>query len=243
MTAVAPGPDGAVSPEDPRLDAVAHRCFDGAHTLVVGPAAGCARIEVRGEAIYSCPNDGWAGAPVRIVRLGDPLVRLKVLPRCEGCAGVSPTAQVLRMLAFEGPSHAPISHCESCDDTNVYRVGDEVVGFARSSDALGFETLAFDDTVELVLVGPEARFEVEACAVPIDASIEEYLDACDAACAACPSRDGSLYCARECRDTAALESASCLSARTSLAACLTETGCDAACDESRVRVEYECREL
>jgi hypothetical protein len=233
--------DGGAEAFDP--EGVPTRCFEGAHTIVVGPEPGCASLEVTGVEDYECPSvhsdEGWRGTPLRIVRRGELLVRLTVLPRCSGCAdSEDPDApQVIRMLGATDDGLAPL--CESCGIGTIHRVGDEVVGYGRTNTELGFATLEFGDTSELLLVGPETVFDVQACAVETTAEMQRFIDACQPYCAACSPRVS--LCQLTCLDAAVLEPETCLEARTALASCLTNLGCEAPCDTERVRVEYECR--
>lgn len=251
--------DGGV---DLELESIPERCFGDTHTLVVGPWPGCAEIELTGDGPMEChlgfADEPIRGTPIRIVRRGELLVRLKVLPRCvdrrEGCVAEGRYDEgVFRTVASSDEVFT--ENCGDCESA-IFRPGSDVVAAGTTNTDLGFATNELDDMVELILAGAQVGYTVQACAVELDALQRAHRDACVDACVRfdeCHEYPVA-YCRALCDDITVIESAPCLEARIAAHACLAEHGCGhrirpelstreepLVCEDALVRVEYECR--
>lgn len=249
-------------PDEGLLEDVPRRCFGDAPTAVVGPYPGCAELEVSGDGPSTCAgglgDDALPGTPVRIVRRGAALVRLKVLPRCAGaerCEGLA--SWVFPTVAIEG-SERFVADCHACDsDLGGHRTfTGELVGAGTTNPDLGFAANAIDDTVELVVAGADVRYVVQACAVSPNPTQARHLEDCRRACDTwerCGGRSAQ-YCRARCEDLTVLEGEACLEARVAAFGCIEALGCASdlgvelrggeevpACGDELLRVEYECR--
>lgn len=166
-------PGAPTEPFDPA--AVPARCFADAHTIVVGPYAGCAELSVSGDDGHSCGDT--SGSPVRVVRRGELPVRLEVMSTCDACtlADVESSISIVE---------ADVRLGVGCDDCDAPR-GDRVpVGVFHD---LHFELVAVDDTLEMVLTGRGTDFLVRACAIDPSPAQRSFLEVCRADCDQLPT--------------------------------------------------------
>lgn len=219
-------------PDSP-LDAptVEPRCYDDAHTMIVGPGPGCASLTLRVEDDFgqlSCDDVPYT--PLRVIRRGALPVRL-------------------RQTMGNNESHPDYSRVvpastattETCCELVARPEADRS---ATRAESLPFEEWVVDDTVELrvVYLGTLGDITFEACAIEDTEARRSFRDRCYGACETdveCGFAGELEECRRRCNAETARENEACLQARVAGIACERDTL--PACESSLLdRIDERC---
>ncbi len=218
------------------LGSLPRRCFDGAHTIVVGPGPGCATLDIAASVVDPPPicagPPPQVGSPVRVASRGGLPVIVEV-HQADGFHALGEPAGA-GVFVTSGPRG------ECCPD--AWPLG--TAGTVR----IPFAENASDGTLEMIVSTWNEVARVRACALELTAGRARYRDACAAACEedrACGWIVDAAECLRECEAELALPEP-CLEARMDLRACAVDAAsCTRvaereACPTEVVRLEYEC---
>ena len=227
-------------PFDP--DTITPRCYEGAHTLVVGPEPGCATLELDtfdDFGFVTCDDDGTSYHPLRVVHRGE----LPVLLRFTlGATGVTERQPIVLPASTSSEPR-----CCGVDERPLDLLDPD------AGEYLPFAAWAIDGVAELRVARAIGTLLFEACTMEDSPARRDFRERCSAACdvdVECGFADDARTCEAACDAEAVRENEACLLARLDGMECELELleRCSeplldrihSSCEDAHTRELFEC---